>query len=161
MGRMANRADLGMTRSDRHVALVAFPVIGALAGLALPFVWRWVDDVEWLPFRGPLQTLMSLDEGWHSVLRIVILAVAGLALAVWAILDDTAVSVGADDVVVRRQGGSRTIPREQIAGVYLDGKNLVIETAQGRRLLDRPVDGARKRGAEAFTTFGYPWESDR
>jgi hypothetical protein len=103
---------------------------------------------------------MSLDEGWQWLARVAVLAVAGLAIAVLAVVEDTTVSVGPQDVVIAHNGASRTIPRSEIAGVYHDGKKLIIETAQGRRLLDAPVDGAKKRGRAAFARFGYPWEND-
>lgn len=149
-----------MTSSDRAVVLVGFPILGAVLGLVLPYGWRLADGLAWLPLRGPISSLMSLDEGWQWLARVAIVAVAGLALAVATVVEDTSVSVGSEDVVIARHGTSRTIPRSEIAGVYHDGKKLVIETAQGRRLLDAPVDGAKRRGRDAFTRFGYPWEND-
>lgn len=154
------RVELGMSASDRAFVLVALPLLGAVVGVVLPYVWRLVDDVEWLPMRGPVSALMSLDEGWRWVARVAVLAVAGLALAVAAVVEDTSVSVGPRDVVIAHSGASRTIPRGEIAGVYHDGKKLIIETAQGRRLLEASVDGAKKHGGAAFTRFGYPWEND-
>lgn len=154
------RVTLGMSSGDRTFVLVGFPVAGAVLGLVLPFLWRLVADVGWLPFRGPVSALMSLDEGWQWLARLGILAVAGLVLALVAIAEDTVVSVGREDIAIIRDGTTRTIPREQVAGVYHDGKKLIIETAQGRRLLDAPIDGAKTKAGPAFTRFGYPWEND-
>lgn len=156
----SERVELGMSAGERRFLLVAFPLAGAVLGLALPYGWRLVEDVSWLPFRGPISALMSLDEGWQWLARMGILAVAGLVLALVVIAEDVLVAVGPADIVVSRDGTSRTIPRDQVAGVYHDGKSLVIETAQGRRLLDSPVEGAKRKAGPAFTRFGYPWEND-
>lgn len=155
-----DRETLGMTRGDRIFVLVAFPLVGAGIGAALPYLWRWMEDAPWVPWRGPISTLMTLDEGWQSLLRIAILAVLGLVAAVIVVAADTSVSIGAHDLVITKDGNSRTYRRDQIAGVYLDGKKLVIETAEGRRLLDAAVDGARTKAGSAFKQFGYPWEND-
>lgn len=149
-----------MSSGERTFVIVGFPLVGAVLGLVLPYLWRLVDDVEWLPFRGPVSALMSLDEGWQWLARVGILAAAGLVLAFVAVAEDTVVSIGPEDVVISRDGTSRTITRDQVAGVYHDGEKLIIETAQGRRLLDTRVDGAKTKAGPAFTRFGYPWEND-
>ena len=159
-GPAADRVELGLNAGDRRVVLAGFPVAGALVGLLVPYAWRLVDDVSWLPFRGPLEALTSLDSGWQTVLRVTILAAAGLVLALVTLHEDVRLSVGPDDVRVTTGDTSRTIRRDEVAGVRREGKKIVIETATGRRLLDSPVDGAKTRAAQAFRRFGYPWEND-
>ena len=156
----SERIDLGMSTGDRAVVLVGFPLAGAGLGALLPLVWGVVEDASWIPFHGPLAALMSVDDGWSWLVRIGGLALVGLVVAVVAIAEDTVVSIGQDDVRIRVKGTSRTIGRERIAGVFHDGKHLVIETAEGRRLLDAEVDGAKRKAAPAFQQFGYPWEND-
>lgn len=155
-----DHSTLGLTAQDRMVVLVGFPLAGAAIGAALPLVWRLVEDVGWIPFHGPLSALMSLDEGWHSLLRVGLLALAGLLFALATLHEDTVVTVGDDALTIAAKGTSRTYAREQVAAVHHDGKHLVIETVEGRRLLDAPVENSRKRGAEIFGRHGYPWEND-
>lgn len=157
---VTGRSRLGLTSQDRAFVLVGFPLVAAVIGALLPWIWRLIDDVGWIPFHGPLSSLMSLDEGWHSLLRIALVAVAGLAFALVTVHEDTVVEVGDDDLVVSQRGTSRSYKRQQVAAVHHDGKHLVIETAEGRRLLDAPVENAKKRGAEVFGRHGYPWEND-
>jgi len=51
---------LGPSTGDLVLLLLLAPVVGMAAGLALPWVAVWVENLPWAPFQGPLELVASM-----------------------------------------------------------------------------------------------------
>lgn len=149
---------LGLTGGDRTFLAVAGAVLGAAAAAVLPVVARWVEE-RGAPFPGPLQLLASFDSDWLVWGRPVIGLVVGVVAALLIAHHEPVLTVSRQDVLVERGESRRRIRREDVAGVFRDGKQLVLETERGRRLYQGGVEGRHEVVRAAFTDRGWPWEA--
>ncbi len=53
--------ELGLTRADRWLIWVGFPLVGLAAGWGLPVLARWLLRLPWVPFGGPVRLIAALD----------------------------------------------------------------------------------------------------
>ncbi|MBW9207788.1 hypothetical protein KV097_17770 [Mumia sp. zg.B17] len=149
---------LGYTRSDAIGTAVVFGVGGLLLFLLAPVLAAWLADVPVVPFKGPLEWVASFDQPWAWVARPTVGLLLGLALAASEIWGAYRLEVDDDAVVVHHGDDRRRIDRTQVVAVYRDGKKVVIDGHDGRRLFEQEVEASRKAVAAAFQRHGYPWE---
>lgn len=150
---------LGMTGGDAAFLGVLGAALGAGAAALLPIAARWVEE-RGVPFPGILQLLASFDSDWLVWGRPVIGLVIGLVAALVIAHAEPVLTVSTDSVLVEKGASKRRIRRADVAGVYRDGKKLVIETEQGRRLYDGDVEGKHELVRATFVDRGYPWENE-
>lgn len=150
---------LGMTGSDTVFLAVIGAFLGAGAAAVLPVAARWVEE-RGVPFPGILQLLASFESDWLVWGRPVIGLAVGVVAAVLIAHHEPQITVSQDSVLITRGDSRRRIQRADVAGVYRDGKTLVIETEQGRRLYEGGVEGKREEVRSAFVERGYPWENE-
>lgn len=148
-----------MTGGDTVFLAVFAAALGAGAAAVLPVVAHWMED-RGVPFPGILQFLASFESEWLIWGRPVIGLVVGLVAALVITSSEPVLTVSDEDILVTKGDSRRRIRREDIAGVYRDGKKLVIETASGRRLYEGGVEGNRQTVRAAFADRGYPWENE-
>ncbi len=148
-----------MTGGDTAFLVVIGAALGAGVAALLPVAARWVEE-RGVPFPGILQLLASFDSDWLVWGRPVIGLVVGVVAALLITHSEPALTVSTDSVLVEKGDSRRRIKREDVAGVYRDGKKLVIETEQGRRLYEGGVEGRRDLVRAAFVDRGYPWENE-
>ncbi|WP_456787609.1 YqeB family protein [Cellulomonas sp. P5_C5] len=157
-----NRTVGGFDRSGRRWVLTLFGLGGAVVGALLPVLTRWAAELPWVPFQGPLRLVGSFDEPWLTWGRPGLGLVAGLAFAAWVIYDSPVLDIGREQIQVRRRGQvERVIERATVAAVHPRRSTIVIETASGRKLFERDVEGDRAAVRSAFVELGYPWEGPR
>ncbi|MGH1564276.1 YqeB family protein [Mumia sp. DW29H23] len=149
---------LGYSREDKIGTAVILGGGGLLVFLLAPLLAAWLADVPVVPFKGPLQWVGSFDQPWAWVVRPVIGLVVGLAVALVVITDAYRLEVDDDGLVVHHRDDRRRIDRTQVVAVYRDGKTVVIDGRDGRRLFDQEVEASRDAVADAFRRHGYPWE---
>lgn len=144
---------VGLTRADRAWLLLGGPALGALLGLALPPVGRWVAQLRWAPLQGPLEVVGGVAAGW-SALAGGLLGLGGGALLAALALKVTLGDAGID---VDWEGRAATLPRAEVAAGFLDGRELVILDHASRQLLRRRCDASGAELAAAFAAHGYRW----
>lgn len=148
---------LALSDGDRRFLLVVGALAGGALGAALPWLAGLVGRFP-VPFGAVVESLGGAVFPGDAVVRPLVGAALG-ALAGLALARTTVVlEVDDHDVRVVRGRDTRRLPRAEVAGVFREGRHLVIETAQGRRLLDESVEGGRERVRDAFVEHGYPWE---
>jgi hypothetical protein len=149
----------GFDTAGRWIVLGLFGAVGAALGALLPVVARWVSELPWAPFQGPLELIGSFDQAWLTWGRPGIGLVAGLLFAAWTIADSPVLDVDATHVRVRRGGKvERVLERTKVDSVHRHRGKVVIESAQGRTLFEGDVEGDRSAIRDAFVSHGYPWE---
>lgn len=125
----------------------------------LPLVADALAGLPFVPFSDAVQWVGDLDEWWGWIVRPVAgLVIGGVAAAV--VLDDEWRLEVADDALVVLHGRDRRrIPREEVVGIHLDRRKVVID-GRGRRLLEERVEAPRAEILRVLAARGYPIESE-
>ncbi|WP_377322885.1 hypothetical protein ACFJIY_25560 [Pimelobacter simplex] len=152
--------DLGSTREDKIWTYALFAVGGVLLLTVGPLLARWLADVPFIPFKDVVRWVGDFDQPWAWVARPAIGLVAGLVVAFVVLVDEWRLEVHDDAIVVVHDRDRRRLVRETILGIHFEGKKVVIEGTDGRRLFDKPVEAKRTVVKEAFASRGYPLESE-
>lgn len=150
--------ELGFTRADRWLIGVGFPLLGLAAGWALPLLARWLLTWPWMPLRGPARLVASLDEGFGRVAVTGAGLLLGLVLVFVTLHETLRVTVADTELRLRLGDTTRTLPRGDVAAVFVDGRHLVVLDRESRQAVRERLEGAgAPRVAEAFRAHGYPW----
>ncbi|MGL5863956.1 MAG: YqeB family protein [Phycicoccus sp.] len=157
-GRSSTR--LGFDREARMLIYAAGTVVGAIVGVSLPYLARWVGDLPWAPFQGPMRLLGSFDPSWATWGRPAIGAALGALFAAYVIHQSPVLYVSDSHIEVIERGDRRRVPRSEVAGVYRTRNRIVVESDRGRRLFDGEVEGGKRVVRDAFLDHGYPWEAE-
>jgi hypothetical protein len=151
--------ELGLSRGDRWLIWVGFPLVGLAAGWVLPLLARWLLSLPWVPFGGPLRLAASLDAGFGRIALVGAGLLLGLVFAFVAVHETLRVTVADKELRLRLGDSDRTVPRGEVAAVFVDGRHLVVLDRQSRQVVRERLEGAGdKRVAGAFRTHGYPWQ---
>lgn len=156
----ADSVRLGLSTGDLAVLFIAV-VIGC--AVALP-VLTWLAGVAaepyWMPLRGPLQSIGSLN----PVLSMVIGAGAGmfigLATAQKALRETVRLTVTRDALTVEKSGATSHVSRADVAAVFLDGKQLVVVDRTAREVVRGPLESKPGRTGTVLREYGYPWREN-
>ncbi|WP_265442706.1 YqeB family protein [Flexivirga meconopsidis] len=152
-------ASLGYTREDRRWMMGLFGAGAAILLGAAPWIARWLQDVPGVPYQDAIDAISRFDDWWAHV----VLAAAGLVVGVIGavVIAATAhyLEVYDDRLVIRHGEDRRTVPRDEIVGVYREGKKVVIDGKGGRRIFEQEVEAKAAQVRDAFTGKGYPYES--
>lgn len=151
---------LGYSRTDRAVIVAGFPLAGIAVGALLPVLARWM--LGWhtpLPMRVVVKAVGSVDRFWEVVVHLAIWGVVGACVAAAALRDGAVVELTDGELRVRRDGGDRVVPRQDVFAVFADGPAVVVLDRSGRQLLRERLQVTGRVVAEGFTAHGFPWSS--
>lgn len=154
---------LGYSRARLLRTLVGFPAVGLGIGFLLPPLARWTDGSAAGPLRRVFASLGGLEQPWQIALCALAATALGLLAAYVAVADSTRLTVTDTALRIEPRDGkkARSFDRADVAGVHLDGRDLVVLDAAGRELARGPRRASRKALATAFRTHGYPWQDSR
>ena len=113
--------------------------------------------LPWVPFRGPLALVDSIPDQVALPVLIGLGIVAGTFFGTYALQDELSLTVGDDQVRLKRGDADRRLPRTAVHAVFLDGKDLVLLGDDSNELAREKTDRPAAKLAEAFTRHGYPW----
>ncbi len=138
---------------------VGCPLIGGALGVGVWAIAAWVDDLPAFPFQGVFKVLTKLPQPWATLAAVAGGLVLGLVFAaVWA-RDRLVVTVSPTRVTLVRGDRTRRIEAD-LDAVYLDGKELVLRTTDGREIAREKTDLRNHELAPAFAEHGYPWHDE-
>jgi hypothetical protein len=157
---IAGPTTVGPGPVERAVVWGGFPLLGTGAGWLLKAGADWAAGLPWVPFQGPLRLLASVPEPLATLVVLTLGLIAGLAVAFLAEREYVTAEVTDRQVLVRRGSWSRLVARESIAGVFVDGKQLVLLGHGTEEIVRRAGDLDADRLAAAFLAHGYPWLPD-
>jgi len=142
------------------LVFAGFPAIGAGLGWGAVAAAGWVADLPFAPFGFLFEWLDDAPQPATAVAGAALGALVGLVFAVIGWEERLTVTVSREGVTLRRGRSSRTIPRSDVAGAFVDGKLLVLVDRAGaepaRETSDLSADALR----DAFEQQGYRWHAD-
>ncbi|RCV55888.1 hypothetical protein DEF23_00630 [Marinitenerispora sediminis] len=147
-------------RAWRCLVLSAGAVLGFGAAFVVgPVVDGLVRVADGAP--APLRIAAQLPLGW----AVPVLTITGLVLGAWIVREwereNPVVTVGGEEVVVRRAGVSLRVGRGLVDGVFTDGHDLVLVDRETVELVRVHADRVLVSGLrQAFQRFGYPWRGE-
>ncbi|GAA2073081.1 hypothetical protein GCM10009801_26130 [Streptomyces albiaxialis] len=148
---------LGHPRSERALLLGGLPLVGAALGVALPFLARQLVKLPTLPMEKLVEFVATLGEAWHYLA----LAGAGLVLGVVcgliALTESLEITLTDARVEAEGDGTEESLAREDVAAVFVDGKQLVVLGRDSGQLLRAEHAAPAAALAAAFRAHGYPW----
>lgn len=146
---------------ERALIAWGFPIAGMALGWLLKAAAGWIAGLAWAPLQGSFKLIAQIPEPWATAGALGLGLVAGLLLVLTAIGERLTVTVRDDAAVLARvDGPSHTVARAGVAAVFVDGKQLVLQGADG---WEHAREGSDLRPAElraAFTAHGYPWRDE-
>ncbi len=141
----------------RVAVWIGLPVAGAALLLGVDrFADVWVG-LSWAPMGGPFRLIQNIPEPPATIGALVLGAIAGLILAWFVDAESLTVRLSGGEVVLRRPGVTRTVPRSQVAVAFRERDQLVLLGRTGRELAREPFAFAPKRLAAVFRSQGIAW----
>jgi hypothetical protein len=137
-----------------------FGAAGLAVGYMLPRIADWALRLPWFPFEDTARLIHSLDGPYLKWILAFLGLLAGFVLAFIAVWESLKAAISNHEVSLEQGENRRTIPRRDIASVFLDGKELVILGTSGHELVRMPGVEHPEDLAEAFQNHGYPWSAD-
>lgn len=138
---------------------VGCPLIGGALGVGVWAIAAWVSDLPAFPFQGVFKVLTKLPQPWATLAAVGGGLVLGLLFAaIWA-HERLVVTVSPTRVTLVRGDKTRRIEAD-LEAVYLDGKELVLRTTDGREIAREKTDLTGRELAPAFAEHGYPWQDE-
>lgn len=154
---MNEPTDLGYGRGGQALFFVVPAVLGIAVGFGLWALVGWLLGLPWIPFRGPLQLVDAIPDRVALPVLVGLGLVAGAIFGAYALGDELFLTVGDDQVRLKRGEADRRLPRTAVNAVFLDRKEVVLLGREGNELAREGTDSAAAKVAEAFARHGYPW----
>ncbi|GAB4051951.1 YqeB family protein [Catellatospora paridis] len=146
---------------ERALIAWGFPIAGMALGWLLKAAAGWIAGLSWAPLQGPFKLIAQIPEPWATVGALGLGLVAGLLLVLTAIGERLTVTVRDDAAVLARvDGPSHTVARAGVTSVFVDGKQLVLQGADGWEHARESSDLRPAELRAAFTAHGYPWRDE-
>jgi hypothetical protein len=143
----------------RTASWIGCPLLGAALGVGVWAIAAWVSGLPAFPFQGVFKVVTALPQPWATLAAVAGGVVLGFGFAVLWAHERLIVTVSTNRVTLVRGDKTRRIEAD-LAAVYLDGKELVLRTADGREIAREKTDLARPELARAFADRGYPWHDE-
>jgi len=151
---------IGHSASDKVVLFGGLPLAGAALGFFLPLIADWAAGQKWVPFQGPLELIAQWDSWWVVVICTAVGLLAGILLAGMALEDTLKVTITTSGIEFLKNQKTVRVPRDQVAVVFLDGREIVVQDPSSRELARERHDQLKSDAKQipgAFRAHGYPW----
>jgi hypothetical protein len=148
---------VGLGLGDRLLLGIGAPVLGLVLGYLLPRLADWGLKVPWKPLKAPLKLIASFDGTWLYVVSLGAGLALGVGLAYAAVVESLKVTVTDAAIRLDKNEKTRTLPRDDVDSVFLDGKYLVVIDRESRQLVRDKHESTAAKVAQAFREHGYPW----
>lgn len=136
--------------------VVVLAVLGLALGVAAPFLLRWADGVEWLPFGGQRRLLEKLAGRVGSWILIVVGGVVGALVGLGITAELTKITITDEDVRLVKGSKTRRFSRAQVTKALYDDKHLVLRDDTDADLIREKLDVERADVLAALRAHGWP-----
>jgi hypothetical protein len=159
VGRQDGRTVLAHPLADRLVILLGIPAVAVLVGLLLPPFARWLLDLaSGLPVRPVFRFIGAVDSPVEVAINLAIWLGLGLIAARNALTGSPMVTVTDTELRVEKDDWIQTVPRADVAAVFLDRGKLVVLDRESHQLVRESVQGPAAAVPPAFRAHRYPWQ---
>ncbi|GAA3076603.1 YqeB family protein [Streptosporangium carneum] len=134
-----------------------FPFGGAAVGWLLSQAPGWITRIPALPTMEKIEFLARLSGPVMTAVLVVAGLVAGCVVTLMAYDDIVTVEVTPDRTSITRSGDTKTLDRELVGAVFVDGKHLVLLGGDTGELAREKTDHGGDKLRSAFEAHGYPW----
>ncbi|MFI5712888.1 hypothetical protein [Kribbella sp. NPDC051620] len=152
---------IGHSAADKLLLYGGLPLLGLVLGFFLPRIADWGAKQDWVPFQGPLELISRWDGWWVVAICLAVGLIGGVLLAAMALEDTLKTTIGNTEVEFLKNQRTTRVPREKVALVFLDGKEIVLQDSRSAELAREKHDelgaAARTKIQAAFRAHGYPW----
>jgi hypothetical protein len=153
---------IGHSTSDKVVLYGGLPLAGATLGFFLPRIASWADGRKWIPFQGALELIAKGDSWWVVAICVAVGLLAGVVLAAMALEDTLKVTITNSGIEFLKNQKTVRVARDQVAVVFLDGREIVVQDPSSRELARERHDQLKsdaKQIPAAFQAHGYRWSA--
>jgi hypothetical protein len=154
------RTVVGHSATDKVLLYGGLPLVGGALGFFLPQIADWAAGLRWVPWQGLFEAIAGWDAWWVHLITVAVGLVAGLVLGAIAMDDTLRITVTNTEVELLKNEKTTVVPRDQVAAVFLDGKELVLQDRDSAELAREKHDqlkGDTPKIGAAFRAHGYPW----
>jgi hypothetical protein len=142
------------------LVFAGLPALGAGAGWLLTALAGRIADVPFAPLGFVFEWVDGAPQPATAVVGAAIGATAGLVLAVVGWEERLTVRVSREGVTLRRGRSSRVVPRADVDGAFVTGKQLVLLGRGGTEPARETSDLSAAALRAAFERQGYRWHAD-
>jgi len=103
------------------------------------------------------RTVAAVDQPVEIAIQAGICILVGFWIAVASMKEATKLRLTDPELRVTTDAGSRTVARDEVASVFIDGKTLIVLDHESRQLVREPHEVPKPTLAAAFVRHGYPW----
>lgn len=154
---MNKQTVLGLSTIDKGIIIVIPPILGALLGWFIPTIANWVIKLPFIPFEGVLEWVATLESHWVTVIAATIGVLAGIFFAVYAFSETLKIIITDEEVKLSVKENIKTIHKNDISAIYVEGKHLVFLDTDGVELFRGQPESKKELISEAFRQHKYPW----
>lgn len=153
------RTVVGLTPMERVLLLTVPPIIGIILGYFIPIIANWANQLPWIPFQGPIQLIVSIEEKWVVIITAILGLMGGIWLTIAAFRDALTIVITNDEVHLEIKESVRTFSIADITSIFLEDKKLVLLGKSGVELARETYDSSSDKIEQGFIKHGYPWSS--
>ena len=151
---------VGHSATDKVLLYGGLPLLGGALGFFLPRIADWAAGLRWVPWQRLFEAIDGWDAWWVQLVTVAVGLVAGVVLGAIAMDETLRITVTNSEVELLKNEQTTVIPRDRVAAVFLDGKELVLQDRDSAELAREKHDqlkGDTPKIGAAFRAHGYPW----
>lgn len=134
-----------LQRRDEILVLILAVIGGAILFAVLPGTARWaLSNLPWIPWGGPLELLIALEEmitGWGVTL---LGAVVGGLLGLWVLDEEPVITLSKSELIVLKGDQRYRFARSQVGKACVIDRHLTVRDPNDVELLRLKIDRYRK-----------------
>lgn len=151
---------IGPSKLEKAFILLIPAVFGAALGCFFPAIANWALTIPFVPFKGPIELIVSFNHLWVSVIAAVIGIIAGLFFSHYVFNEILEVYISEQNVRLRFKEKEESFEKKDIYAVYIENKHLIILGIDQNELYREQIDSKKAHVAEAFKNHGYHWTEE-
>lgn len=155
---MNNETVLGLSFGEKVILIFIPPILGGLFGWFLPIIADWALKIPFIPFEGVLEWIAALESQWVSVIAAILGMVAGIFFVFYAFSESLKITITDEEVKLNVKEKVNNIHKKEISAIYMEGKDLVVLSAEGNELFRGQAESKKVLVSEALRQHRYPWK---
>src|SRR5690625_4664728 len=145
---------------EKAILIIIPPILGALLGWFVPTIANWLIKIPFIPFKGPLEWITTLEGYWIPIIGMVVGIIAGFIFTLYAFHETLKVTISDSEVKLAVKEKVEIIMKKDIYTVFMEEKQLILLGANGVELYRGQPETKKGLIEDAFKRHDYPWRSE-